>query len=63
MLVLSRLKGESIIIGSSAEIEISLLRIKGNRATIGISAPKSTQVHRKEIYQKIQEDKENVNDE
>lgn len=44
------------------DIEISILEIKGEQIKIGISAPKSVPVYRKEIYTQIQEaNKETVN--
>ena len=60
MLALSRKQGESIMIEN--DIEISILEIKGEQIKIGISAPKSVPVYRKEIYTQIQEaNKETVN--
>lgn len=60
MLALSRKQGESIMIGN--DVEISILEIKGEQIKIGISAPKSVPVYRKEIYTQIQEaNKETVN--
>ncbi len=53
MLALSRKQGESIMIGS--DIEITVLEVKGEQIKIGISAPKSVPVYRKEIYAQIQE--------
>lgn len=53
MLALSRKQGESIMIGS--DIELTVLEIKGEQVKIGISAPKSVPVYRKEIYTQIQE--------
>ena len=53
MLALSRKQGESIMIGS--DIEITVLEVKGEQIKIGISAPKSIPVYRKEIYSQIQE--------
>ena len=53
MLALSRKQGESIMIGS--DIEITVLEVKGEQIKIGISAPKSVPVYRKEIYSQIQE--------
>ncbi len=52
MLVLSRKIDEAIIIGEN--IEIYIVDIKSKRVRLGINAPKSTPVHRKEIYLKIQ---------
>lgn len=53
MLALSRKQGESIMVGS--DIEITVLEVKGDQVKIGISAPKSVPVYRKEIYAQIQE--------
>lgn len=53
MLALTRKIGESIII--SNEIEISILDIKGDQVKLGINAPKSIPVYRKEIYIQIQD--------
>jgi carbon storage regulator len=52
MLILTRRIGETIMIG--AEVQISVLGVKGNQVRIGINAPKDIEVHREEIYQKIQ---------
>ena len=52
MLVLSRNKSESIIIGN--DIEIVVVNINGNRVRLGITAPKEVSVHRREIYEAIQ---------
>ena len=54
MLALSRKTNESIIIGN--EIEITILEIKGDQVKLGISAPKSVPIYRKEIYLQIQEE-------
>lgn len=53
MLALSRKINESIIIGS--DIEITILEVKGEQVKIGISAPKSVPVYRKELYLQIKE--------
>lgn len=52
MLALSRKQNESIMLGS--EIEITILEIKGDQVKIGVSAPKSVPVYRKEIYVQIE---------
>lgn len=52
MLVLTRKKKEMIRIGD--EIEISILAIEGDQVKLGIHAPKSIEIHRKEIYDTIQ---------
>lgn len=54
MLILARKKGESIQIGN--EIEIKILSIQGDQVKIGIEAPKTVEVYRKEIYEQIQEE-------
>jgi carbon storage regulator len=51
MLVLTRKKGQSVMIGH--DIEISLIDIQGDQVRLGIKAPKSIAVHRKEIYEEI----------
>ena len=53
MLALSRKVNESIIIGN--DIEITVLEVKSDQIKIGISAPKSVPIYRKEIYLQIQE--------
>lgn len=51
MLVLARKPNQSIMIGD--DIEIRVVDIKGDQVKIGITAPKSISVHRKEIYEEI----------
>ncbi len=53
MLALSRKSGESIMIGT--DVEITVLEVKGEQVKIGISAPKSVPIYRKEIYKEIQD--------
>jgi carbon storage regulator len=53
MLVLSRKKGESIMIGD--HVELVVLGTDGDRVRLGISAPKDVEVYRKEIYLSIQQ--------
>mgnify|MGYP000853071891 FL=1 len=52
MLILSRRKGETIIIGDN--IEISVIDVQGDTVKLGIKAPRSLSVHRQEIYDEIQ---------
>lgn len=54
MLALARKMNQSIIIGN--DIEITLLEIKGDQVKLGITAPKSVPIYRKEIYAQIQEE-------
>ena len=55
MLVLSRRKDRSIMIGE--DVEIKILDIRGNRVRLGITAPRSISIHRREIYEAIQQQK------
>jgi carbon storage regulator len=55
MLVLTRKSNQSIMIGD--EIEVSVLAIMGEKVRIGIQAPRSIPVFRKEVYLEIQEDR------
>ena len=52
MLVLSRRAGESIVIGG--EIVVTLLEVRGAQARIGIEAPRSVSVHRKEVHDELE---------
>ncbi|BDU51078.1 carbon storage regulator CsrA [Haliovirga abyssi] len=56
MLVLSRKKNESIIIGD--DIEIVVVDVKGDQVKIGIKAPRKVTVHRAEVYAEIQKENE-----
>ncbi len=55
MLVLSRQKDESIVIGD--DVEITIVDVRGDRVRLGITAPKEIPVHRREIYDAIQREK------
>ena len=60
MLVLSRQKDQTIMIGDN--IEITVVDIRSDRVRLGISAPTQIPVHRKEVYEAIQrENKEAAN--
>lgn len=56
MLVLSRLKEESIVIGD--DIFIKILEIRGDNVRLGIEAPTDIPVHREEVFLAIQADNE-----
>ncbi|MFZ0035501.1 MAG: carbon storage regulator CsrA [Sedimentisphaerales bacterium] len=55
MLVLSRQKDESIMVGD--DVEITIVDVRGDKVRLGISAPKEIPVHRKEVYEAIQREK------
>ena len=54
MLVLTRKKGQSIMLGD--RIEISVVEINGDAVRIGIRAPRETTIYRREIYEAIQDE-------
>jgi len=53
MLVLTRGVNEAIMIGD--QIEVTVVEVKGGKVRIGIAAPATVRVHRKEVYQAIQQ--------
>lgn len=55
MLVLSRQRDESIMIGD--DVEITIVDVRGDKVRLGITAPKEIPVHRREIYDAIQREK------
>jgi len=54
MLVLTRQKDEKIIIDDN--IEVQVLSIEGNQVQLGIDAPRSIEIHREEVYERIKEE-------
>lgn len=54
MLILKRKTKETICIGN--DIEISILAVEGDQVKLGVAAPKHVDIHRKEIFDAIQEE-------
>lgn len=61
MLALARKVNESIVIGN--DIEVTILEIKGDQIKIGVNAPKSVPIYRKELYIQIQEENKKAGEE
>ena len=55
MLVLSRQRDESIMIGD--DVEITIVEVRGDKVRLGINAPRDIPVHRREVYDAIQAEK------
>ena len=54
MLVLSRKRGERIVIGPN--IELAVVDIRGNKVRLAVDAPRDVSIHRQEVYQRIQDE-------
>ena len=52
MLVLSRTRDESIIIGDN--VVVTVVDVRGDKVKLGIEAPQDVSVHRREVYEAIQ---------
>lgn len=61
MLVLSRQRDESVMIGD--DVEIIIVDVRGDKVRLGINAPKEIPVHRREIYDAIQREKQQQEEE
>ena len=59
MLVLTRKIGEKVMIGD--DVSVTILGLFGNHVRLGINAPKSVDIHREEIYVKIQNETQDSN--
>jgi carbon storage regulator len=53
MLIVTRKEGESVILNDN--IEVVVVSVEGGKIRLGFNAPASVQIHRKEIYERIQQ--------
>jgi carbon storage regulator len=53
LLVLTRKRNQSIIIGD--DIEVTIVEIRGDQVRLGVEAPRSVSVHRREVYEEIRQ--------
>ena len=58
MLILTRRVGETLMVGD--DVTAIVLGVKGNQVRIGVNAPKEVSVHREEIYERIQQERDTV---
>ncbi|MRC44363.1 carbon storage regulator CsrA [Bacillus thuringiensis] len=56
MLIRARRVGETLMVGD--DVTVTVMGVKGNQVRIGVNAPKEVAVHREEIYQRIQKEKD-----
>lgn len=55
MLILTRTPGKSVYIGE--EIVVTVLGVKGNQVRFGFEAPPDVEIHREEIYERVQRER------
>jgi carbon storage regulator len=59
MLILTRRVGESLMIGN--DVTVTVLGVNGNQVRLGVNAPKNVEVHREEIYERVQAERNSTN--
>lgn len=60
MLILTRRVGETLMVGD--EVSVTVLGVKGNQVRLGVNAPKDVAVHREEIYERIKNEQNPVDE-
>ncbi len=60
MLILTRRVGETLMVGD--EVSVTVLGVKGNQVRLGVNAPKDVAVHREEIYERIKNEQDPVDE-
>lgn len=58
MLVISRKKGESLLIGD--DIEITVVKLEDGSVKLGVNAPKEVTILRKELYEEVENENKNA---
>jgi carbon storage regulator len=59
MLILTRRVGESLMIGNN--VTVTVLGVNGNQVRVGVNAPKNVEVHREEVYERVQAERNGAN--
>jgi carbon storage regulator len=59
MLILTRRVGESLMIGNN--VTVTVLGVNGNQVRLGVNAPKEVEVHREEVYERVQAERNTTN--
>ena len=55
MLILTRRVGETLMIGT--DVTVTVVGVNGNQVKLGINAPREVEVHREEVYERVQQEK------
>jgi carbon storage regulator len=59
LLILTRRVNESLRVGD--DVTVTVVAVKGNQVRIGINAPKDVEVHREEVYKRVQQERADEN--